>query len=179
MRSQSKNRRRVKNKYSCITHTLLDVLEEEGRRPKVVHGAVEEALNLLLVQVHRDYVVQARPAHHLGHQLRHDAAALAHFACPFPMAIVVRVAVIRVTVVRDKQCQPKAKDRGPRERKTGERKQTKQRDQAVTTRCNHVHQSGHQTIDQLSTTRIAHTSRGSKDSKGRILQTNPRIRVQC
>jgi len=55
-------------------------LEQKGRRPQIVHGYVEEALDLLLVQIHGDDVGQARGAHHLGQQLGHNAAALAHLA---------------------------------------------------------------------------------------------------
>lgn len=58
----------------------MNVLKQEGRGPQVVHRAVEEALDLLLVQVHRDEVRQARLAHHLGQQLGHDAAPLTHLA---------------------------------------------------------------------------------------------------
>lgn len=39
-------------------HLFLDVLNQEGRRAQVVHGEVEEALDLLLMQVHGDDVRQ-------------------------------------------------------------------------------------------------------------------------
>ena len=71
---------RLSNRSYPHTHTLLNVLEEERRRPQVIHGTVEESLNLLLVQVHRDEVRQAGLAHHLGEQLGHDTAALPHLA---------------------------------------------------------------------------------------------------
>lgn len=41
------------------SHLLLDVLQQEGRRSQVVHRDVEEALDLLLMQVHGDEVGEA------------------------------------------------------------------------------------------------------------------------
>lgn len=42
---------------------------------QVVHGHVEEALDLRRVQVHRDDVVAARRLEHVGHQLRRDGCS--------------------------------------------------------------------------------------------------------
>lgn len=41
------------------SHLLLYVLQQEGRRSQVVHGDVEEALDLLLMEVHGDQVGEA------------------------------------------------------------------------------------------------------------------------
>lgn len=37
---------------------LLNVLQQEWRSPQVVHGECKEALDLFLVQIHRDYMSQ-------------------------------------------------------------------------------------------------------------------------
>lgn len=63
-----------------MTYALLNVLKQERRGPQVVHRAIKEALDLLLVQVHCDQVRQSRLAHHLGEQFRDNAATLSHLA---------------------------------------------------------------------------------------------------
>lgn len=65
---------------SIDTHTLLNILQQKRRSPQIVDRTVEEPLNLLLVQVHRDDMRQTGLAHHLCQQLGNDAAALAHLA---------------------------------------------------------------------------------------------------
>lgn len=62
------NRRATCNVLSSVTwrdsssravkafYLLLDVLQQEWRRPQIVHWDVEEALNLLLMEVHGDQV---------------------------------------------------------------------------------------------------------------------------
>ena len=56
------------------------MLNEEGGSPQVVNGKVEEALELLDVEVHGDDVGHAGLGEHGGQQLGRDAAPLSHLA---------------------------------------------------------------------------------------------------
>ncbi|GMS87224.1 hypothetical protein PENTCL1PPCAC_9399 [Pristionchus entomophagus] len=58
-----------------VGNALLDVLEDGGLGVEVVHGDVEEALDLGRVQVHRDDVVGSRDGEHVGDQLGGDGRA--------------------------------------------------------------------------------------------------------
>lgn len=70
----------LKKKESRITNdaslplgdVLLDPLEDGRLCVQIVHGNVEEALDLRGVQVHRDDVVGAGHGEHIGHQLGAD-----------------------------------------------------------------------------------------------------------
>ena len=73
-----------------IVFPLPDVTEQHGRGVDVVHGHVEEALNLVRVQVHREHAVDAGCADELGHELRCDR----HAGCA-RTPVLARVAKVR------------------------------------------------------------------------------------
>ena len=66
-----------------------DVVDDDRRREQVVHRDVEEALDLRLVQVHRQHAVRAGGAQDVRHELGRDRHAR------LVLAILARVAVIR------------------------------------------------------------------------------------
>ncbi len=66
-----------------------DVVDDDRRREQVVHRDVEEALDLRLVQVHRQHAVRAGGAQDVRHELGRDRDAR------LVLAVLARVAVIR------------------------------------------------------------------------------------
>ena len=65
------------------------VVDDDRRREQVIHRDVEEALDLRLVQVHREHAVGAGRAQQVGHQLGRDRHAR------LVLAVLPGVAVIR------------------------------------------------------------------------------------
>ena len=69
---------------------VAEVIHEDGHGRHVVHGDVEEALDGILVQIHRDDVVDAGDLEQIGHELGRDGLARGGLAV-----------LTGVTVVRD------------------------------------------------------------------------------
>jgi hypothetical protein len=65
-----------------------EVLDEDRLGQQVVYGDVEEALDLVRVQVDRDDAVDARRLEHVGHELGADRHS------PFILAVLPRVTVV-------------------------------------------------------------------------------------
>ena len=57
------------------TELLGVVVDEDGVAEEVIHGDIEEALDLVGVQVHRQHTVNARGDEHVGHELGGDGVA--------------------------------------------------------------------------------------------------------
>lgn len=57
---------------SPLGYVLLDPLEDSGLGEQVVHGNVEEALDLAGVKVHRDDVIGSGDRQHVSYQLGRD-----------------------------------------------------------------------------------------------------------
>ncbi len=71
------------------SHTGTHVLREHGHGPQMVHGTVEEALNLRSVQVHRHDAVGTRSGEQVGHEASADGLAA------LVLLVLARVAVAR------------------------------------------------------------------------------------
>ena len=54
--------------HQVVDALLHDVVGQDGRGVNIVHGHVEEALDLVGVQVHGQYAVDACGFQHIGHQ---------------------------------------------------------------------------------------------------------------
>src|SRR5690606_25516271 len=63
------------NHHHVLVLLLPDVAEQQRRCVNVVDGDVEEALDLVRVQVHREHAVEARGGDQLGDELRGDRHA--------------------------------------------------------------------------------------------------------
>lgn len=63
---------RTDNNAVLYVQVLADPSQCAGLRVEVVHGHVEEALNLTGVEVHSDHMVAASSLEHIGHQLGGD-----------------------------------------------------------------------------------------------------------
>jgi hypothetical protein len=77
-----------------ITYTFLDVLQQEGWGPQVIHGTVKEALDFLLVQIHCYDMGETWLAQHLGQQLAHNAATFPHFACIWQQTVQSKILAV-------------------------------------------------------------------------------------
>ena len=69
--------RRYDNRLALpFRYVVHDPFDDGGLGAQVVHGHVEEALDLRRVQVHGDDVVRARHTQHVGHEFSGDGRAM-------------------------------------------------------------------------------------------------------
>ena len=73
-----------RNHDQVVSHALLDGFHQNRCRIKVIHGNVEEALDLACVQIHGEHAVDTGGDQEIGHQLcrnRHSRTVFAILAC--------------------------------------------------------------------------------------------------